>query len=142
LSRYKFSLNPKTKDYVEWTLQHYRDDKRQLEAYKQDLMPATTQNYSADVVQSSNISNTTELIGIKLVTNQYIITTERNITAVERVLERCDNEDKQLIDLVYWRQLYTAEGAAMKLNMSRRTAYRKINNILCWIALEMGLANI
>lgn len=50
LSKYKFSLNPKTKSYVEWILQHYREDKRQLEEYKQNLMPATTQNYSTDAV--------------------------------------------------------------------------------------------
>lgn len=141
MSRYKFSLNLKIKSYVIWCLQHYREDKKQLEEYKQDLMPATTQNYSADVVQSSNISNTTELMGIKLATNQYIITTERNIVAVERVLERCDAEDKQLIELVYWRQLYTIKGAAIKMNMHHATAYRKINNILCWMALEMGIIN-
>lgn len=142
MSRYKFSLNTTTKNYVEWTLQHYREDKRQLEEHKQDMMPSTTQNYIADVVQSSNISNTTEAIGIKLVTTPYIITTERNIRAIERVLERCDNKDKELIDLVYWRQTYTTEGAAIKLDIPRRTAYRKINNILCWVALEMGLVNI
>lgn len=139
----RFSLNPKIKGYVEWQLEHYHEDKKQLEQHKKDLIPSTTSNYSLTAgCSSGTTSNLTEKTAIKLATNPYILSMERSIKAVEVALSRCDETDKQLIDLVYWRRIYTIEGASIKANVSRRTAYRKINNVLCRIALEMGLINL
>jgi hypothetical protein len=57
-------------------------------------------------------------------------------------MQRLDDIDRQIVDLVYWKQSYTAEGAGMKLNLSRTATYNHINNILCTIALEMGYVSI
>lgn len=44
--RYKFDLSPAIKSTVEWQLQYYREDLRQLETYKRDLIPSGVQGYS------------------------------------------------------------------------------------------------
>ena len=44
--KYKPSLSPKIKGYVEWQLEHYHEDKRQLRESRQAIMPSCTANYS------------------------------------------------------------------------------------------------
>ena len=140
MSKYKFSLSGQIRGYIEWQLEHFKEDKRQLEQYKNEIMQQGAINYSA-APSHSGISNPTEKAGILLTSSPYILTTERNIQAIEKVLERCDKADLTLIDLIYWRRTHTVEGAGMKVNYSRRTAYRKINSIICMVALEMGLVS-
>lgn len=143
LSKYKFSLNPKIKGYIEWQLEHYPEDKKELEEYKQDLIPSATQSYSqTSGVQSGSTSNPTERDGLKLATNPYILATERNIRAIEIALQKCDGIDLKLIDLVYWKRSHTVEGAGMVAHVSKSAAYYRINSALCAIALEMGIVTL
>ena len=53
-----------------------------------------------------------------------------------------DELDKKLIDLVYWKQEYTVEGAGMKIGLSRSAAYQRINKILGMIAFELGYVSV
>jgi RinA family phage transcriptional activator len=142
LSRYKYSLTPKIKGYVEWILEHYKEDKKQLEDYKNSLMPSVTQGYSLSGGVQTGVSNPTEDTAIKLVTNPYILSTERNIRAIERVLEKCDETDLKLIDLVYWRRTYTVVGAGKSVGLGQNGVYKRINKILTRIAVEIGIVNI
>ena len=140
--KYKFALNPKIRGYVEWQIEHYHEDKKQLEEYRASLIPSATPSYSpAGGIQSGGVSNPTEQAGIKLATSPYILATEQTIRAVSAALEKCDDTDKKLIDLIYWRRAYTIEGAGMRIGLSRRAAYYRVNNIICIVALEMGLIN-
>ena len=43
---YKFDLNPRIKSYVEWQLEHYHEDKKQLEEIKGCMMPPITTSIS------------------------------------------------------------------------------------------------
>ena len=143
MSKYKFSLTPKIKGIVEWQLQHYNDDKRQIEQLKNDMIPSPTAGYSlAGGVSGGGTSRTTENVAVRIATNPYIMQTERSCKAIERVLSRCNETDSKLVDLVYWRQSYTVEGAGMKIGLSKSSAYRHVNDILTSIALEIGYVNI
>lgn len=143
MTKYKFTLTPKIRGYVEWQLEHYQDDKKQLEQYKNDLIPSATAGYSlTGGIQSGSVSNPTEKTSIKLITNSYIQATERSILAIERTLERCDKNDIKLIQLIYWTRSHTPEGAGMVVGLSRQGTYNRINKILTAIALELGIINI
>lgn len=139
--RYKFSLNARVRGYIEWQLEHYHEDKRQLEEYKRDLMPRVTPNYSPQT-GGTGISNPTESAVIRMLTSQHIGSLERSTAAITRVLAGLDETDKRMIDLVYWKRSHTIEGAGMKVGLSRRGAYHRINNILSLISLEMGYADM
>ena len=127
---------------VEWQLEHYHEDKRQLEQYKAEMIPSPVQSYSLTAGCSHGVSRTTENVAERIVTNQYVVQTERSCQAIERVINRLDDTDKQLVDLIYWKQSYTVEGAGMKLHLGRTSTYQHVNNILCSIALEMGYVSI
>lgn len=143
MGKYKFSLAPQIKSYVEWQLSHYHEDKRQLEQYKSALVPPITQQYSSSGgASASGDCRKTENAAIKIATSPYILQLERSCDAIGKVLSRCEDLDKSLIELVYWRGTYTPEGAGLKLHLSRATAYRRINGILTAIALEMGYVNV
>lgn len=143
MSKYKFSLSPKARKQAEWALESYHEDLRQLERYKLDLMPSGTANYNfTGGGRSSEPGTPTENIAIKFLTSAYILNTERCIKAVDRVLEYCDDTDKKMIELVYWSKTYTIEGAGRRANLSRSAAYYRINDILCAVALEMGLVSV
>ena len=140
MSKCSFSLNPKIKGYIEWQIEHYHEDKRQIEEYKKDLMPSATASYSLTAgCSKGEVGNSTEKTAIKIMSNTYILSTERSIKAIDSVLCQCDDADKLLIDLVYWRRTYTVEGAGVCIGLSRRAAYYRINKLLCAVAAEMGL---
>lgn len=139
--RYRYSLNSQIRGYIEWQLEHYHDDKRQLEEHKRDMMPQVTPNYSPQT-GGTGISNPTESAAIRMLTSQYIGSLERSTAAITRVLAGLDDTDKQMVDLVYWKRSHTIEGAGMKVHLSRRSAYRHVNNILYQIAVELGLVSL
>lgn len=143
MSKYKFSLNPRIKGIVEWQLEHYREDRRQLEDAKQALMPSPTAGYgsAAGATSGGRAQRPTESAALHLATNRYIRQLEQSCAAIERVLSHCHEIDMKLIDLVYWKREYTVEGAGMKLNLSRSSAYQRINSILGAIAVEIGYVN-
>lgn len=143
MSKYKFDLTTKAKTTVEWILERYHEDKRELEIYKRDEMPAITQGYSqTSGVSSSNISNPTANVAIRIATSPYILWTERNTSAIDRVLDKLSDTDKNLIDLVYWKKSHNVIGAGKKVGLSPSKAYVHINNILGMLALEIGVVNM
>jgi len=137
--RYKFNLPPEIKSTVEWQLRYYREDKRQLNEIKRDMMPSGVQGYSLTAgVDGGTTSRTTEDIAMKIISAPYIRRLEITIDAIDRALELMDDIDKKLIELVYWRKEYTPEGAGAVIGISRATVYRRLNKITCLIAFQLG----
>ena len=141
--RYRFTLQPRLRNTAIWTLEHYHEDKRQMEDYKKQFIPSGTAPYSpTGGINAGEPGRPTENAALKIASSPYLRTMEWNIAAVERALDKLDEIDLNIIDMVYWKKSHTVEGAGMKVGLSRRAAYDHINNILCRVALEMGLVNI
>ena len=143
MAKYKFELSPKIRGYIEWQLEHYHEDKKQIEQYKQQLMPSITASYSlVGGIQSGGTSDPTAQAALKMATSPYILETERCIKAIDKALSLCDETDIKLIDLVYWKRSYTISGAGYKAGLAKTSTYQRINKILGAIALELRLVNI
>ena len=137
--RYKFSLAPDIKATVEWQLRYYKEDKRQLNEIKADMIPSAVQGYSLTAgVDGGGSGRTTENIAMAMVSTPYIRRLEITIDAIDRALAQLDATDKQLIELIYWRNEYTTEGAGMIVHLQKSAVYQRINKILGLIAYEMG----
>ena len=137
--KYKFSLSLGIKRTVEWHLEHYPEDKRELEAYKRSLIPSPTQSISPTAgVSGGEPHRSTEDIVLRIISSPYIRMLEITCKAIEEALSAEDDTTRKLVELIYWRREYTVEGAGAKLCMSKNSAYRRINNVLARIALEMG----
>lgn len=137
--RYKFTIPKEIKSTVEWQLRYYREDKRQLKEIKRDMIPSGVQGYSLTAgVDGGESSRTTEDIAMRMVSAPYIIRLEQTVAAIDRALERLDDLDKRIIELVYWRNEYTPEGAGLIIGLSRAAVYLRLNKILGSIAYELG----
>lgn len=139
--KYKFSLNEKVKGIVEWELEHYNESKRELETAKNDMMPTMIQSISG-MPTSHEPSRQTEQAALKITTSEYIGRLERSVHAIDRVLANTDDTNKKLIELVYWRKEYNIIGAGQKVGLSPSGAYKRINDILSYTALEMGFVSV
>ena len=141
--KYKFDLSPSIKNTVEWQLQYYQEDKRNLEALKKDLIPSTVQQYSLTAgVDGGGAKRTTEDITMSIISTPYIRRLELTCDAIQRALKNFDGVDMKLIELVYWKREYTVEGAGMKIGLSKSAAYQRINKILGLIAYELGYVSL
>ena len=137
--RYKFSLKPEIKSTVEWELSAYREDKRQLERAKRDLIPSAVQGYSLTAgVDGGEAKRSTEEVTLRMVSAPYIKRLEITVEAIERALKNFDSTDMKLIELVYWRKEYTAEGAGMIIGIQKTAVYQRLNKILGYCAYELG----
>lgn len=79
---------------------------------------------------------------MQISSSAYIRNLEQTVKAIQYVIERLDDTDLRLIELVYFKGTHTVDGAAMIVNLSSRTAYRHINRVLTAVALELGLINV
>ena len=141
--KYKFDLSPSIKNTVEWQLQYYKEDKRQLEQLKTEMIPSTVQQYSLTAgVDGGGAKRTTEDITMNIISMPYIRRLELTCDAIERAMKNFDGIDTRLVELVYWRKEYTVEGAGMKIGLSKSAAYQRINKILGCVAYELGYVSL
>lgn len=141
MSKYKSSMSPRVKNMVEWQLEHYWQDKQNIERYWNDNLPSPTPKYS-DGSGGGEVSRNVENTVLRISSMPYIVQTERSVKAIERVLGAAEDLDRKLISLIYWQQAYTVEGAAWAVHIGKSTAYRHINDILRKIALELGYISV
>lgn len=121
--------------YVKWCIRDYPAKCRELDemrshgAVRIDGMP-----------KGGSSSRSTEDRALRGFSGQK----EREYEAVRRAVDHArtlpDGDDVLvLIDLMYWRQTHTLEGAARKARMSARTARRRNHAFITAVAAGMGL---
>lgn len=143
MGKYKFKLEERVKGYCEWQLEHYHSNKQELDTYLKQSMPSSTPQYgNSGGSRGEGESRPTEQLGIKLSTDRYINSLEQSTKAVERVISKLSDNDRRLVELVYWNGGYTIEGAGLKVGYGKSAAYEHINRVLCALALELGLVSI
>ena len=138
----KSVLQPRIRDFVAWQLEHYQQNKRQLEEFKRDIIPSPTPTYGSTGGHGNEAHRSTEDIVERITSSAYIRNLEQTVKAIDYVIGRLDATDLDLIRLVYFEGAYTVEGAAQVVNLSRTAAYNHIANVLTAVALELGLLNV
>lgn len=108
--RYKTRMRRELKEYLEWKLSSFWEDKRAVE----ESMATGAGN------------------------DRYVLRKAETVADIDRVIRKLPPTERKLIRLVYWDKSHTVTGAAAALNMAAATAYRRINEILREIACEMG----
>lgn len=137
----KSILQPRVRDFVAWQLEHYPSNRSQLESIKRDMIPSPTPTYGGSEGHSNEAHRTTEDIMVQISSSAYVRQLEQTVKAIQYVIDRLDDTDLRLIELVYFKGTHTVGGAAMIVNMSQSAAYNHINKILVAVALELGLVN-
>ena len=141
--KYKFSIPSRLKGFIEWQLEHYPEDKREIEQYKKEMVPSPVQQYSlTGGVSGGETHRATEDVAMRIATSQYIKHLEASCKAVEEAMKGEDDTSKKLVELIYWKREYTPEGAGMKIGLQKSAVYQRLNKILGRIAFEMGYVSI
>ncbi|MBQ0167477.1 MAG: hypothetical protein KBT02_10270 [Treponema sp.] len=137
--RTKSTLPPAIRGIVRFRLEHYHSYKQQLNSFFNDLLPSNTAQLSHERKAHNGENRAVENNAITIAESAYILEIEKSVNAIEYVVSRLTEEDRKLVEMVYWRATHSLTGAGVILNMSQRTAYRHADAILTALAIEMGL---
>lgn len=140
--KYSFKLSPIGKQVAEWHLSNYRQEKQNYEREKRELISTPIQHYGGLQTRSRTPTRTTENHALDIITAPYLRRMEVGINAVERTLQECDQTDRELVDLVYFKKTHSIEGAGVATHLSKSAAYKRINAILACVAYELGYYKI
>lgn len=136
--RYSKQARNRVRDFVELQITDYHSNRRALADYHAQAIPSAVPKYGGTGGGHGGDSRPTELIGVRMASDQYIEHLTRSVAAVGAVLSRLSPEDRRLVRLRYWRRGYTVERAAQELYLSKSAAYRKLNAITAAVARELG----
>lgn len=136
--RYSKQARNRVRDFVELQITDYHSNRRALADYHAQSIPSTVPKYGGPGGGHGGDSRPTELIGVRMASDQYIEHLTRSVAAVGAVLSRLSPEDRRLVRMRYWRRGYTVERAAQELYLSKSAAYRKLNAITTAVARELG----
>lgn len=136
--RYSKQPRNRVRDFVELQITDYHSNRRALADYHAQSIPSAVPKYGGTGGGHGGDSRPTELIGVRMASDQYIEHLTRSVAAVGAVLSRLSPEDRRLVRLRYWRRGYTVERAAQELYLSKSAAYRKLNAITTAVARELG----
>lgn len=136
--RYSKQARNRVRDFVELQITDYHSNRRALADYHAQSIPSAVPKYDGTGGGHGGDSRPTELIGVRMASDQYIEHLTRSVAAVGAVLSRLSPEDRRLVRLRYWRRGYTVERAAQELYLSKSAAYRKLNAITTAVARELG----
>ena len=135
---YSKQARNRVRDFVELQITDYHSNRRALADYHAQAIPSAVPKYGGTGGGHGGDSRPTELIGVRMASDQYIEHLTRSVAAVGAVLSRLSPEDRRLVRLRYWRRGYTVERAAQELYLSKSAAYRKLNAITAAVARELG----
>lgn len=136
--RYSKQARNRVRDFVELQITDYHSNRRALADYRAQSIPSAVPKCGGTGGGHGGDSRPTELIGVRMASDQYIEHLTRSVAAVGAVLSRLSPEDRRLVRLRYWRRGYTVERAAQELYLSKSAAYRKLNAITTAVARELG----
>ena len=130
-------MDKRLKGFILWELEHYPENKRQLERFKYDMI--TAKDYTIDgQPRQTGAGDPTARKVEQLESSAYIRQTEQTLEAIERVLRRQPPEKRKAVELMYWRRTHTATGAGMEIGASKSTVYNWIDDIVVQTAKELG----
>ena len=141
MAKYNFTLVPALREFIEWQIEYYPDNKRELATFKESMIPSQISQYGHKTGSFDSEKRPTEDITIRR-NPEYILEQERIVNAIESVLVKLNDQDKELIRLRYWDGKLTPDGIALKLNIGRTTLYERLNNILVILAKRLGYIDI
>lgn len=122
--------------YVKGMIRRYPALKKEYEALR---CQSVTPDYSG-MPRGSGAGRTTEIIALR----QLPTTSQREYEAVRQAIEatqrmNASRDRLKIIDLVFWKQTHTLEGAALTVPCSYRTAQRYHEEFIKLVASRYGL---
>ena len=130
----KHRLSKNTLKYVEQEIRQYKNNQKELNRLKNDIIMETPEKQEG---RSNAISNSTASKAIKISMDRKIVELERTQKAIETIYQRLCL-DKRAVMEEYWKSPYTTSGLADKLGVDERTIRRWKQYIVYSVAAELN----
>lgn len=131
-----------TYKYLEAELFEYPSIKKHIESIREEVItPYREVDENVGGGKSNTNVSTVEIAATRLITDRRLIQLEKMKTAIENVYNRCTYTERELIELYYFKKprLYTPDGIADKLYISRRQFFKLKKAIILSLANELGI---
>ena len=132
---YDKKLTQTTARKVEEEIRSYSRLKYELVKLKRDIIlesPVPQEGHS------SAVGKPVESAVSKIFADRRIKTLEQTISAIDVVISRCSDHEKQFVEMYYWSRQYTIDGVAIKMDYGVSTVKRWKKKIIRELALELG----
>ena len=130
----KHRLSKNTLKYVEQEIRQYKNNQKELNRLKNDIIMETPEKQEG---RSNAISNSTASKAIKISMDRKIVELERTQKAIETIYQSLCL-DKRAVMEEYWKSRYTTSGLADKLGVDERTIRRWKQYIVYSVAAELN----
>jgi len=130
----KHRLSKNTFKYVEQEIRQYKNNLKELNRLKTDIILETTEKQEG---RSNAIGNSTASKAVKISMDRKIVELERTQKAIVTIYQRLCH-DKQVVMEEYWKSRYTTTGLADKLGVDERTIRRWKQHIVYSVAAELN----
>lgn len=135
----KCKLTKNTVKYIEGELRAYYNNLKLIDAVKNDIIfesPIFKEGKSYDV---GNPTLTKAIrIDTRIYTDKQLKRINDTVNAIKNTYNRSTKEKREILDNIYFKQRYTAEGMACRLNVDRRTVFRWRTQIVYDVAKELN----
>ena len=130
----KHRLSKNTFKYVEQEIRQYKNNLKELNQLKNDIIQETTEKQNG---RSSGLGDSTAAKAVKLSMDRKISELEKSQKAIEIIYHRLC-QAKQSVMEEYWQSRYTNAGLAYKLGVDERTIRRWKQHIVYLVAAELN----
>ena len=142
MAKYPYTIKTEVRNFIEYQLSYYPENKKQLEKIKADMIPSAIPKYGPQTGGFNPEQRPTEETVTRIVSDIYICQLEHTVKAIGSVIDKLNEMDKELIRLRYWSGELTPDGIALKLNIGIATFYRRLNTILTDVGIRLGYINL
>lgn len=130
-------LDKKVYKYIDYELQHYEDNKKELEKLRDEILEASPLP-SDGQPRGNSTGNPTEQKAIKLLSSVALLKIEKTINSIDKVYEQLNDDYKKFFDWNYKKRAGVVK-TCIEINISERTYYNMRDKIVYNVGAEMGL---
>ncbi len=124
--------------YIEHELYNYKETKKEIQELREDIQEGMSVPLKEAVPGRGYISDPTSRKAMKLLTSKALKKMVGNVTAIDRALNRLNDDHRQLFVLKYQHALHWKK-VCSEMPVSDRTYFRLRRELVLMVAAEMGL---
>ena len=130
-------LDKKVYKYIDYELQHYEENKKELERLREEILDASPAPADGQP-RGNSTGNPTERKAMKLVSSTALLKIESTIKAIEKIYEQLNDDYKLFFDWNYKRNAGIVK-TCQEVNIAEPTYYRWRDSIVYSVGMELGL---
>lgn len=131
-------IDKKVYNYIEFELQHYEENKKELERLREEILDASPSPADGQPKGQGGTGKPTEIKAVKLMSSTALLKLENTITAIEKVKIQLNKDYTKFFELNYIKQAGIVK-TCNEIPIGERTYYNMRDKIVYAVGQELGL---